>query len=109
MDASRQEVLNERGQIIFNSVNLDALHHGNERYDGVGCRTDIVDQQCFEGIRLSLKHSGLFDGVHRAEPSNRRRAVIKQEGRISVSSSLLAATMIQKSSLRENRALSHRR
>jgi hypothetical protein len=32
-----------------------------------------------------------------------------QEGRISVSSSLLAATMIQKSSLRENRALSHRR
>jgi hypothetical protein len=29
--------------------------------------------------------------------------------RISVSSSLLAATMIQKSSLGENRALSHRR
>jgi hypothetical protein len=72
LDASRQEVLNEGGQIIFGGVNLDEFHHRNEGYDGVGGGPDIVDQQRFERIRLSLKHSGLVSGIHRPEPSDRR-------------------------------------
>jgi hypothetical protein len=62
-------VLDEGGQVIFDGVNLDAFHHWDERYHGVDGSPD--DQQRFEGIRLSLKHSGLGDGVHIPEPSNR--------------------------------------
>jgi hypothetical protein len=71
LDASRQQVLDEGSQIVFDGINLDAFHHRDEGYDGVGGGPDIVDQQRFERVRLLLKHSGLVNGVHRPEPGNR--------------------------------------
>ena len=64
-------MLHKGSQIVFDRVNLDTLHHWDEGYDGVSSGSDIVDQQCFEWVRSSLKYSSLIGGIHRPEPSNR--------------------------------------
>jgi hypothetical protein len=62
--------MNEDSRFVFDGIDLDAFHHRDEGYDGVGGGPDTVDQQRFESIRLSLQHADLVSRVHRPEPGN---------------------------------------